>query len=78
MRNWNVVHSYLVPLIVLCFYSTYEELKQVIDKVVIYCFYPFLQYLWGIETDFQLDCTLFPFPRFYSTYEELKLCKSHL
>ena len=60
------------------FYSTYEELKHqgatktAIEKA------KFLQYLWGIETlrknvmnPRNLNC-------FYSTYEELKLCKGFL
>jgi len=36
-----------------CFYSTYEELKPHFDPASSFDFFKFLQYLWGIETQFQ-------------------------
>ena len=54
MRNWNFLLHHTKNLKMQGFYSTYEELKQSIAVCNASKMSGFLQYLWGIETLFQL------------------------
>ena len=50
MRNWNNFFYSIEYAVFLCFYSTYEELKQPPWAEMEQVPAEFLQYLWGIET----------------------------
>ena len=72
MRNWNVFSFSCIANSMACFYSTYEELKQLYLSAFNCGYYVFTvpmrnwnENLHWVRTELQLS--------FYSTYEELKL-----
>ena len=62
MRNWNAFYKRCQNLCKVCFYSTYEELKLVLLYSPHHFPFPFLQYLWGIETQMDFLQRLFHLP----------------
>jgi len=55
------------------FYPTYEEWKHFLSHSIIFSLYPFLSYLWGMETKNTRYGRRVARVAFYPTYEEWKL-----